>query len=144
MHLEIIIVLTVILSGSWVLIRYWFDTSFLARPGNNPETDSSNDTATSELEALPTVDHVPGPKARIRHLLQENEGILRQQQIVDADTWSAPTVSRQLTAMEDEGTIERYPLGREKIVYFPEAVPAEADEITPGLPTDPQRTRGSQ
>lgn len=62
--------------------------------------------------------------------LHSHGGRVKQQTLLDARDWSAATVSRYLTRLEQEGYVERIPVGREKIVCLPECVPDSVS--TPG------------
>lgn len=60
---------------------------------------------------------------RVRRLLDDNGGRIRQPEVVEATDWSKATVSRLLSEMESRGEIERFRVGREKVVCLPEQVP---------------------
>lgn len=60
---------------------------------------------------------------RVRRLLNENGGRIRQPEVVESTDWSKATVSRLLSEMEARGEIERFRVGREKVVCLPEQVP---------------------
>lgn len=65
----------------------------------------------------------------ILRLLQENNGRLRQGQIVDQTDWSASKVSRVLSKMEEDKQVSKVTIGRENIVTIygeePNALPNE-------------------
>jgi hypothetical protein len=54
-------------------------------------------------------------------------GRLRQQEIVEYSGWSESSVSRTLSAMEEDGRIVRVKIGRQKMVCLPEAAPERFD-----------------
>jgi len=56
---------------------------------------------------------------RVRSLLQEHGGEMRQKQIVDRVDWSKAKVSRVLSRLEDEGRVVKVRLGRENVIYLP-------------------------
>lgn len=58
----------------------------------------------------------------VRRGLERHGGRLRQQEIVKYTGWSEATVSRTLSAMEDDGQITRVRLGRENVVCLPDDV----------------------
>lgn len=60
---------------------------------------------------------------RVRQLLEEHGGRIRQPEVVKATSWSKATVSRLLSEMEENGEIERFRVGREKVVCLPDKVP---------------------
>lgn len=64
-------------------------------------------------------------------ILRKNDGLIYQGEFADATGWSASKVSRVLSAMEDEGQLTRFRLGREKVVCLPGHEPAFLG------PTDP-------
>ena len=56
----------------------------------------------------------------IIHLLERNEGRMKQSQIVKHTDWSKAKVSRVLSGLEDDGTIRKIQVGRENVVEFRE------------------------
>ena len=54
----------------------------------------------------------------IIHLLQRNDGRMKQSQIVNYTDWSKAKVSRVLSGLEEEGTIRKIQVGRENVVEF--------------------------
>lgn len=90
----------------------------------------------------------PTPRAmtdeeRIVRYLRPHGGQMRQGELVDCTEWSKSKMSRLLSDMEGEGTINRTQIGREKIValpgHEPEAVRSSFD--TPKRPGDDARAR---
>jgi hypothetical protein len=59
------------------------------------------------------------PRERFVELMEANDGWLRQKKLVEATHLSKATVSRTLSAMENEDAITRRRVGRENIVYLP-------------------------
>jgi uncharacterized membrane protein len=53
---------------------------------------------------------------RVRHLLDRNDGRMRQSTIVEETEWSKAKVSRLLSVMDDNGAIEKLSLGRENVI----------------------------
>lgn len=66
------------------------------------------------------------PREFALHVLEENDGSLKQQAFVRYDDWSASTVSRVLQKLEADGRVVRVQIGREKTVYHPDEAPAHA------------------
>lgn len=66
------------------------------------------------------------PAEYVRAVLVEHGGRIKQHRFADRYGWSAASLSRLLTELEDEGVIARYRVGREKVVCLPEAVPESA------------------
>jgi uncharacterized membrane protein len=56
---------------------------------------------------------------RVRTLLQEHGGEMRQKQIVERVDWSKAKVSRVLSRLEEEGQVVKVRLGRENVIYLP-------------------------
>lgn len=73
----------------------------------------------------PSIGHVER-EAYIESLLDENSGRLWQREIVSRTDVSSSTISRWLSAMEEEERIVRVRVGREKLVTLPEAGPEAA------------------
>lgn len=57
---------------------------------------------------------------RVRRLLRENGGQMRQADIVDSVDWSKSKTSRVLSSMAQEGSVEKIRLGRENVVRLQE------------------------
>jgi uncharacterized membrane protein len=53
---------------------------------------------------------------RVRRLLQENDGRMKQVRIVEETDWSKSKVSMLLSEMEEAGTINKLRVGRENII----------------------------
>jgi len=57
---------------------------------------------------------------RVEYLLEQNGGRMRQANIVKETGWSDAKVSQLLSAMEDEGRIDKLRLGRENLISLPD------------------------
>ncbi len=57
---------------------------------------------------------------RVERLLERNGGRMRQADIVDETGWSDAKVSQLLSAMADEGRVEKLRLGRENLISLPD------------------------
>lgn len=57
---------------------------------------------------------------RVRSILQENGGQLRQSEITERMDWSASKTSRILSGMAQEGVIEKLQIGRENVIRLQE------------------------
>jgi hypothetical protein len=57
---------------------------------------------------------------RVERLLAENGGRMRQADIVDETDWSDAKVSQLLSAMADEGRVDKLRLGRENLISLPD------------------------
>ena len=63
---------------------------------------------------------------RIRRLLLQSGGQMRQTALVSALPWSSSTVSRKLTELEERGEVSRIQVGRGKVVFYPGNEPEAA------------------
>ncbi len=55
-------------------------------------------------------------RERVRQLINENGGRMKQSEIVDAVDWSKAKVSRLLADLEEDGVVTKLRLGRENLV----------------------------
>lgn len=53
-------------------------------------------------------------------LVEAHGGRVKQAELVRLTGWSKSTVSRHLSELEDDGAIERVPVGRYKVVLLPD------------------------
>ena len=58
-------------------------------------------------------------RERVRRLLEENGGRMKQSNIVDSVDWSKAKVSRLLAELEDDEQVTKLRLGRENLVCLP-------------------------
>lgn len=68
-------------------------------------------------------EHGITPEEYVRAVLLEHGGRIKQQRFADRYGWSDATLSRLLSELEDGDAIERYRVGREKVVCLPAALP---------------------
>lgn len=87
-----------------------------------PRTDDARVSATDGADAR-RVERLISPEERLVGLLEANDGRMKQSEIVGAVEWSESTVSRKLGALESDGAITRYRIGRGKLVFLPGAEP---------------------
>ncbi|TYL36033.1 MarR family transcriptional regulator [Natronococcus pandeyae] len=109
----------------------------------DPREESGNsvctvDTAASQNEIQTAlVDPGTGPTSRnelleygytpeeyVRVVLEQHDGRFKQRRLVEEYGWSSSTVSRLLTDLEKRGVVDRYRLGREKVVCSPDTAPS--------------------
>lgn len=57
---------------------------------------------------------------RVEHLLEQNGGRMKQANIVKETGWSDAKVSQLLSAMADEGRVDKLRLGRENLISLPD------------------------
>ncbi len=79
---------------------------------------------------------------RVERLLETNGGRMRQAAIVDETGWSDAKVSQLLSAMAEDGRVEKLRLGRENLISLPEAAHGSGveDEDANDAPTGGEDT----
>ena len=75
---------------------------------------------------------------RIRRLLLQSGGQMRQTALVAELPWSSSTVSRKLTELEERGEVSRIQVGRGKVVFYPGNEPDAAKSPFDGTRDQPQ------
>ncbi|WP_305794036.1 hypothetical protein [Halorientalis sp. IM1011] len=106
------------------------DPDFAADRPDPVQTGEPGATADSESESEPEPDpDLMSAEERLEHLLENENGRMRQADMVEAVEWSKAKVSRTLSNMEDEGTISRFQIGRENVVTLAE----NEDDVGPSL-----------
>ncbi|MEF8813304.1 MAG: hypothetical protein V5A55_05745 [Halovenus sp.] len=86
------------------------------------------ETAAPDAEDTPVDEELLSDEERVKHLLERNGGRMKQADIVDETDWSNAKVSQLLSAMEEDGEINKLRIGRENLISFPEENVAELDE----------------
>ncbi len=113
-------------SGELLTLGSNADSGLRANPDDGVE--ASNGEATTETaEPMPMTD-----EDRVLALLREHGGRMKQSQIVERTEWSKAKVSRLLSSMNEEGTVEKLSIGRENIIsldgHGPEAARSPHEE----------------
>ena len=92
--------------------------------GDGPSADESASVAgaadTTGEEAEEPDLSLLSDEERVEHLVERNGGRMRQADIVNKTGWSDAKVSQLLSAMADEGRVEKLRLGRENLISLPE------------------------
>jgi hypothetical protein len=115
------------------------DDAPAATDGANPAgADSADDPAAADGAAAgaaaegeddDTIDtELLSDEERIERLLEENGGRMKQATIVKETEWSNAKVSQLLSAMDDEGRIDKLRIGRENLISFPDEDVTDLDE----------------
>ncbi|OYR57749.1 helix-turn-helix transcriptional regulator [Halorubrum halodurans] len=81
-------------------------------PNDEPD-DEAGDEVEEDLSLL-------SDEERVERLLDRNGGRMRQADIVAETGWSDAKVSQLLSAMADEGRVEKLRLGRENLISLPD------------------------
>lgn len=85
-----------------------------AEAAQEEESPAAEDTADeTELALL-------SDEERVERLLEANGGRMKQANIVKETGWSNAKVSQLLSAMEEEGRIDKLRIGRENLISFPD------------------------
>jgi len=77
------------------------------------ETDADDDQPPLDRELLSDEEYVEA-------LLERNDGRMKQANIVTETGWSNAKVSQLLSAMAEEGRVEKLRIGRENLISFPD------------------------
>jgi len=89
--------------------------------GANAHSAADPDGGADAAEREPEEDlSLLSDEERVERLLSENGGRMRQADIVTETGWSDAKVSQLLSAMADEGRIEKLRLGRENLISIPD------------------------
>ncbi|QSG05912.1 helix-turn-helix transcriptional regulator [Halapricum desulfuricans] len=99
--------------GVWYLVRHNSVPSSETTASGRPQAAQA--TETKPIES----DEVLSDDDRVKSLLEEHGGRMRQSEIVEATGWSKSKVSMLLSDMEDEDEITKIRVGRENIVSLP-------------------------
>jgi hypothetical protein len=102
-------------------------------PGGEPastepadvEARDEGDTPTADEaeEGAPAVDiDLLSDEERVEHMLRQNDGRMKQARIVEETRWSNAKVSQLLSAMAEEGRIEKLRIGRENLISLPDEI----------------------
>ena len=91
------------------------------RPGGDDATDPTADGERAAADGDPVGGTAADPdlltdEDRVRRLLREREGRMKQSAIVDELGWSKSKASRVLSGMADEGEVEKLRIGRENVI----------------------------
>ena len=87
-----------------------------ATAGSGPDGGSDADGETEPADDPSLL----SDEERVERLLAENGGRMRQADIVTETGWSDAKVSQLLSAMADEGRVEKLRLGRENLISLPD------------------------
>ncbi|ELZ89476.1 hypothetical protein C453_00330 [Haloferax elongans ATCC BAA-1513] len=113
------------------------DDNAAVEPESEPRPETKPDThQSSQRPGLSDTQEPSKPiltdEDRVVQLLRENDGWVYQSTIVESNNWSKSKVSRLLSRMCDDGTIEKISVGRQNIVAekgsMPEGVASPLEE----------------
>ncbi|ELZ43876.1 hypothetical protein C463_09429 [Halorubrum californiense DSM 19288] len=92
-------------------------------PGGDAGPDATDEADDGDEEDLSLL----SDEERVERLLDANGGRMRQADIVAETGWSDAKVSQLLSAMADEGRVEKLRLGRENLISLPDDEDGEGD-----------------
>ncbi len=127
----------VLVLGIGIIVAWRRDATVFERlvPANTAEQSrDSTEPSASESTDDPAVpdEELLTDEARVRSLLEENGGRMKQVRIVEETGWSKSKVSMLLSDMEDEGELSKLRVGRENIIsldgHEPEAAGSPFDD----------------
>ncbi|WP_436901149.1 helix-turn-helix transcriptional regulator [Halovenus halobia] len=84
-----------------------------------PDDDAEDDQIDTELLS---------DEERVERLLSQNGGRMKQADIVKETDWSNAKVSQLLSAMDEEGRIDKLRIGRENLISFPDEDVTNSEE----------------
>ena len=98
-----------------------------------PATERTEPDEPTEQEAEKETDddvdeELLSDEERVEYLLESNGGRMKQATIVKETGWSNAKVSQLLSAMEEEGRIDKLRIGRENLISFPDEDVTDLEE----------------
>ncbi|GKZ13761.1 hypothetical protein [Haladaptatus sp. T7] len=84
--------------------------------GGGPGGSAATESTTGSAEPAVSDEELLTDEARVKKLLRENGGRMKQVNIVDETGWSKSKVSMLLSEMEEDGEISKLRVGRENII----------------------------
>ncbi|NEU58479.1 hypothetical protein [Halorussus sp. MSC15.2] len=93
--------------------------SATADDGDEPSSESHEDEGPS-MELL-------SDEERVLHLLEENDGRMKQGQIVTETNWSNAKVSQLLSKMDENDDVDKLRIGRENLITLPDEDVADVE-----------------
>lgn len=106
-----------------------------ANEADGPEIDDADESETDDADGS---SDAGDPEAAIIAALTASGGRLDQREIPEAAGLSQSTVSRRLIALEERGDVNRYEIGRRKVVFIPGEEPDAFDSPLQGDETPPE------
>jgi len=98
-----------------------------AEPATTEPATDDEATAADEEEAGVNLELL-SDEERVEWLLEQNGGRMKQATIVKETGWSNAKVSQLLSAMAEEGRIDKLRIGRENLISFPDEDVTDVDE----------------
>ncbi|PSQ09433.1 hypothetical protein BRC93_12790 [Halobacteriales archaeon QS_5_70_15] len=106
-------------------------TDGTAEPGGGAGAEPTDDAEGDDGEDAdePAIDpELLSDEERVERLLRRNGGRMKQANIVKETNWSNAKVSQLLSAMDEDGRIDKLRIGRENLITLPDEEPGEIGE----------------
>jgi hypothetical protein len=84
--------------------------------------------ATDDADGEELDEELLSDEERVERLLERNGGRMKQATIVKETGWSNAKVSQLLSAMEEEGRVDKLRIGRENLISFPDEDVTDLDD----------------
>lgn len=98
-------------------------------PRDGPDDAPGGAAATVDAEEEDEVDlELLSDEERVEHLLEQNGGRMKQADIVKETGWSNAKVSQLLSAMAEEGRVDKLRIGRENLISLPDEEVSSIDD----------------
>jgi len=88
------------------------------QPATNPTSDAEPTEPEQDDDGID--EELLSDEERVERLLDRNGGRMKQANIVKETGWSNAKVSQLLSAMEEDGQIDKLRIGRENLISFPD------------------------
>ncbi|WP_435180661.1 helix-turn-helix transcriptional regulator [Halorussus sp. AFM4] len=88
-------------------------------PAAPPSTDADDGAESATDDDVPDVELL-SDEERVLRLLRENDGRMKQGQIVKETNWSNAKVSQLLSKMDDNDDVDKLRIGRENLITLPD------------------------
>lgn len=92
----------------------------LTNGAESPEDGTASGVPPQPADDTQPEDELLSNEERVTQFLADHGGRAKQQEIVDGLEWTEAKTSQVLTSMADEGTIEKFRIGRENVVKLPD------------------------
>ncbi len=103
----------------------WWLRKHSKKPAESPNADGTTvsraeTTAESEPAAAPADDSLLSNEEQVLQLLEEHDGRMKQQAVVQTLGWTDAKTSKVVSRLREEGAVESFRIGRENVLRLPE------------------------
>lgn len=117
-------VLVFLVAIGYLVVRRSRETPDSPGPVSMNEADEASGTPVAESTDT-TDEPLLSDEERVKRLLRQNGGRMKQVDIVEETDWSNAKVSQLLTEMADQGEVDKLRIGRENLISLPGERPDE-------------------